>query len=386
MLSLVLYFLLISAFIWAYGGYFVFMRSVSVLCRKKRPIDRSYQPKASVIIPTYNEESSIAAKLDNILSQDYPKDDLQIIVVDSGSSDKTADLVSAYADKGVELLRQVRRSGKGAAVIHALNYAKNGIVIVTDANSFFDGQALKPLLRNFSDPKVAGVTGRFFLKDKKNNAESSGSSYFREYENVLREYESSVDSAVSLYGELFAVRKELIRMDPLNLTEDFDASISLIKKGFRLVYEPSAGIYEYSPSVARDVIIQKKRVVVGTIQSLMKHRDMLFNPRYGWYGMIILPGHKLFPVLGVWFMIAAMILTVILWKTVIFYVIVMAILSVFISAGAMILTCGKYRLIASGKYFFLLNLACFLAWNDYFRGDYDVNWEKMNSSRPEPKT
>jgi len=379
-LSRALYLLLILALVWAYGGYFAFMRASSVLCRKKRTDGRPYQPKASVIIPTYNEELSICAKLDNMLGQDYPKEDLQIIVVDSGSSDKTPDLVRAYADKGVELLRQEQRSGKGAAVIHALNYAKNGIVIITDANSFFEGQVLKPLLRNFSDPQVAGVTGRFFLKDTKNNAETSGSYSFREYENVLRGYESSVDSAVSLYGELFAGRKELIVMDPMNLTEDFDASISLVKKGARLVYEPLAGIYEYAPSNVRDVLIQKKRVVVGTIQSLIKHRGMLFNPRYGWYGMVILPGHKLFPVLGVWFMIALISLPAILRETAVFYGAVIGIAA--ISAAAFIP--GKCRLIAAAKYFFLLNLACFWAWMDYFRGNYGVKWEKMRSSRPEP--
>ncbi|MDD5078945.1 MAG: glycosyltransferase [Candidatus Omnitrophica bacterium] len=383
MLSLVLYLLLIFALVWGCGGYFAFMRAVSVLCRKKRAIDQSYQPKASVIIPTHNEGLSISAKLDNILGQDYPKENLQIIVADSGSSDKTVDLVRAYADKGVELLIQERRSGKGAAVIHALNYAKNGIVIVTDGNSFFDGQVLKPLLRNFSDPEVGGVTGRFFLKDNMKNAEASGSYSFREYENVLRGYESSVDSAVSLYGELFASRKELIVMDPANLTEDFEASISLVKKGFRLVYEPLAGIYEYAPSNVRDVLIQKKRVVIGTIQSLFKHRDMLFNPRYGGYGMVILPGHKLFPALGVWFIIALIFFTAIVWKALAFYLIVIGIVSAAICAGIAVSVSGRSRLVASGKYFLLLNLACFLAWMDYFRGNYGVNWEKMRSSRPE---
>jgi biofilm PGA synthesis N-glycosyltransferase PgaC len=159
------YLFFLAGLFWAYGGYLCLVIIFSLIFKKKKAIDQSYAPTATVIIPTYNEETVIAKKLEDILSQDYPKEKLQVIVVDSGSTDKTREIVSNYSGRGIELAEQSERQGKGAAIQHGLNFAKNEIIVVTDANSYFESGTLKYLLRNFSDPQVGGVTGRYFGKN-----------------------------------------------------------------------------------------------------------------------------------------------------------------------------------------------------------------------------
>ena len=378
MALLFIYFLFVFSLIWIYGGYPLFIIILSKIFEKKYIIDESYAPNVTLIVPTHNEETVISKKIENILNLNYAKEKLQIIGVDSASTDKTRELVKKYSGDGVELVEESERKGKGAAIMHALDFAKSDIALITDANSYFESDALKYLLRHFSDPLVGGVTGRYLGKATNNNAESSGTVTFRDYENNLLKYESKIDSVVCLWGEIFAIRKNLFSLDKENLSEDFYASLYIRKKGYRLVYEPKAQVYEYAPSNLQDLIIQKKRTITGTIQCLFKYKQLLFNPRYGFFGTVILPSHKLLPVFSPMFLTGFLIFSVIFWKTVSPYVL-FAVLLMIIIAG--LLAGNFFNFINLLKYVIELNIACVLAWKDYVTGDYSVRWEKMKSSR-----
>jgi cellulose synthase/poly-beta-1,6-N-acetylglucosamine synthase-like glycosyltransferase len=380
-LLFLLYVFFIAGIFWAYGGYLIFIIILSKIFKKKYTIDEFYNPAVTIIIPTYNEETVIKGKLENIISQDYPKEKMQILVVDSASTDKTREIVINYAKDGIELIKQEERIGKGAAIKYALEFTKNDIVVITDANAYFEPNALKYLLRNFSDPKVGGVTGRYCSKDIKGNAESKGTVFFREYENILRRHETEIDSAVSLFGEIFACRKNILFLDENNLTEDLDSSISIREKGYRLAYEPKAEVYEYAPSTREDLIMQRKSVITGTIQTLWKHRYSIFNFRYGFYGTMILPSHKLLPVLSPIFLIGFLSLSIVILKDRPFII-----FCLFILLAIMLLLSLFFKRILSPflkliKYIILVNIACLLAWKNYLTGNYTVKWTKMKSSR-----
>lgn len=371
------YLFFIAGLFWAYGGYLCFIIAFSAIFKKKNIIDVSYTPAATIIMPTYNEEVVIAKKLEDILSQDYPKEKLQIIVVDSGSADKTREIVNNYSGYGIELVEQPEREGKGSAIQHGLNFAKHEIIVVTDANSYFEPGALKYLLRNFSDPRVGGVTGRYFGKNIKDNAQSQGGAIFRDYENILRRFETRIDSAVSLFGEIFAVRKSLLFIDEGNLTEDFESSVGIRRKGHKLIYEPGASVYEYMPCTEKDLVLQRKRVIIGTIQTLLKYKSMLFNPKYGFYGLLILPGHKLVHILSPFLLAGFFITSLAFWK-ISFILILCALIFIKIT---LISARKKVPLLGLSKYFILINICCLSAWKDYLLRRYTIRWEKMESSR-----
>lgn len=366
---------------WIYGGYFLFIALLSCILKKENNINLSYTPEVTIIIPTFNEERVIEERLKNLLAQDYPHDKLQFLVVDSGSTDKTGEIVNRFKSYGVELLTENERKGKGAAIRYALNFSRYGIIVVSDANSYFEPGCLKKILSNFSDLRVGGVTGRYTVREKLKGPGSQGSVFFREYENNLRRYESQVDSAVSLFGELFACRKELCIVDERNLTEDFDTSVYIRSKGYFLVYESGAEVYEYAPYSRQDLITQRKRVIIGTIQTIYKHKSMLFNPGYGLYGTIILPGHKLFPVLSPFFLFGFLVVAGVFFRTILGFCF-FSFLGLFLLLALLNLINKKFPNLARIVFYIILvNFSCLLAWRDYFFGKYTVKWKKMESSR-----
>jgi len=374
---LIAYIISLLLVIWNHGGYLIILFIVSQCARKPHRYDPQYLPGVTIIIPTYNEDMVIKGKLENILSQEYPRAKCQIIVVDSASTDATRQIVQSYHSHGVELVEDNERRGKGYAVKCALDHTRNEIVIVTDANAYFLPNTVRALVAHFSDPEIGGVTGRFFVVSDKKNAAAQGTGIFREFENTARYYESAIHSAISLFGEIFAIRKELFAIDEMNLTEDLDTSLYIVQKGYRLWYEPKAEAYEYAPENTKDVFIQRKRVITGTIQTLCKYRRMLWNIKYGLYGLLILPGHKLANVLSPAFMLIFLLLSIYFWKV-----------SFCLFLLALVLAKITVRLLKTGgrvfdliKYITLVNYACILAWKDYISGRYTVKWDKMVSTR-----
>jgi cellulose synthase/poly-beta-1,6-N-acetylglucosamine synthase-like glycosyltransferase len=243
---------------WTYAGYPIFIWFLSKIIKKEHKYDENYQPNISIIIPCYNEEKVIEKKLKNTLELNYPKEKIEVLVIDSGSTDKTCEIVEKNSHNRVKLIKQKERKGKGAGINFGLNFVKNDIVVTTDANKYLNNDALKHIVKHFSDMSVRVVGGKHIVKKPKSTPETEGTFFFREYEEFLREKESIIDSAVNFGGEIFAIRKELCVADEKNLTEDFDICLTVRKKGYRLVHENKVSAIEYAPSTERDVFIQKK--------------------------------------------------------------------------------------------------------------------------------
>src|SRR5687767_11246935 len=138
---------------YAYVGYPLILRALA-RGRPPKPQDtpRDAQlPLISITVPAYNEEMQIGATLDSLLALDYPSDRRQILVVSDASSDRTDEIVRSYADRGVELCRMPERMGKTAAEHAASHLLRGEIIVNTDASIRIAPDALKKLLRHFSD-------------------------------------------------------------------------------------------------------------------------------------------------------------------------------------------------------------------------------------------
>jgi cellulose synthase/poly-beta-1,6-N-acetylglucosamine synthase-like glycosyltransferase len=174
--------------------------------------DPGYRPRVTIVIPTYNEAGLIREKLDNIASQDYPKELVEIIVVDSASNDGTPSIVrewmESYRDFKVILVEEGVRRG----MVHALNYAlrfvssNNEVVIFTDVDSFWDADTLKKVVSYFADPSVGAVTASIEPLEQELEAESA----YRRYYNDVRVAESKIHSTPIHNGALVAFRKGLL--------------------------------------------------------------------------------------------------------------------------------------------------------------------------------
>ena len=254
--------------------------------------DPDVWPTVSISLPVYNEEHQIAETLESLLSLDYPKDRLQILVVSDASADRTDEIVRAYTDRGVELLRVPERRGKGAAEIAATPHLTGEIVVNTDASVRIVPDALKPLIRQFSDREVGLASGRDVSVASGAENAIEGESRYVGYEMAIRDLESRVGSIVGASGCFYAIRHHLHRVPlPISLSRDFAAALHCRERGYRAVSVPDAICYVPRVASPGREYRRKVRTITRGLQTLL-HKRRLMNPfRYGLFSWMLF-SHK----------------------------------------------------------------------------------------------
>jgi cellulose synthase/poly-beta-1,6-N-acetylglucosamine synthase-like glycosyltransferase len=241
------------------------------------------EPRIAVIISAFNEEREIERTVLNKLSQDYPADRLEVIVVSDGSTDRTDEIVQAVAGHGkrrVRLLRQDPRQGKTQALNMALRQISAEVVVFADANSIYAPTTVRSLVRGFSDPTVGYITGRMVYTNPAGTAVGEGSGFYMSYENFLRSLETRLGSIVGVDGGVDAIRRELyVPMRPDQLP-DFVLPLAVVEQGKRVVYEPDAVVYEPALSSAAEEFRMRVRVSLRALWALYDMRQLLNPLRY----------------------------------------------------------------------------------------------------------
>lgn len=254
-------------------------------CMKTR-----FEPEVSLVIATHNEESIISKKIENLLALDYPQNKLEIIFADD-SDDSTPDIIIGYARQYpfVNLLRFNERMGYSPSMIAGCKKAKGEIIVLGDAASFLDSHAIRHFVWHFQKPEVGAVTGQDVILNLNEEVGSSETLYQRIY-NFVRTAESKMDSTFFIKGEATATRSNLIK-DMEDCTATFDTAIGLFlrQRGYKTVYDPEIKFYEYAPSTHSDRIKQKTIRAANLIRIIFHFRHLIFKPKYGKFGFIILP-------------------------------------------------------------------------------------------------
>lgn len=290
-LFVIIFWMSVFSLFYIYGGFSILLSIVGKIL--KREVKKELiTPKVSLIIAAYNEEHSIAEKLDNILSLDYPEDALEVIVASDGSDDNTNSIVSRYLLKGIELLA-LPRQGKIFALNEAVKLSSGQILIFSDANTLFLPQALRMLVRNFADPEVGGVCGnQKHLSPKNSDNISKGEHLYWSYDKWLKTMESLTGSIVSADGAIYAIRRELYQMpSSSDVTDDFAISTSVIEQGYRLVFESKALAHEKASSMAKSEFNRKVRIINRGLRGIILRKRLLNPFKYGFYSVILF-SHK----------------------------------------------------------------------------------------------
>ena len=231
-------------------------------------------PTITLFIAAHNEQKVIAQKLENSLALDYPRDRLQILVADDGSTDRTAEIVKAYQNKGVELIHYPDRKGKLTTINRAIKFAGNEIILFSDSDNFYPVDTVHEIVKYFSDPSVGAVSGgRNVIGD--NSLGSAEGLYWR-YEEYIKQQESRVHSCVGVAGDLLAIRRELYIAPPPNIiNDDFYLALSIIKQGYRVVYAPKARSYHPVAASEQGEMERRARMVAGRYQAMFLAWQML---------------------------------------------------------------------------------------------------------------
>ncbi|SDW59807.1 glycosyltransferase family 2 protein [Marinobacter mobilis] len=290
-----LFWLSLFALIYIYIGYPILVRFLAGYLQSPIKQDDSFEPSVSILIAAFNEAKDIRATLENKLALDYPADKFEILVVSDESDDGTDDIVlelASNASVAIKLHRQVPRQGKTAGLNQLVPMASGNIILFSDANSEWEPQALRRLVRNFADPQVGYVTGKMIYVNEDGSLVGDGCSAYMKYENWLREQETRVGSVVGVDGGIDAMRTSLYQTLRADQLPDFVQPLKVVEQGYRVVYEPEALLREHALADGTSEFSMRVRV---SLRALWALKDMahLMNPgKYGFFGFQLV-SHKL---------------------------------------------------------------------------------------------
>lgn len=237
-------------------------------------------PEATLLIAAYNEEAIVASKMENCEDLDYPEDKLRLVWITDGSKDNTNEILKEYPETTV--LYQPRRQGKTAALNRALPYVETPYVIFTDANTMLNKDAIREIVRQFSDPRVGCVAGEKRVEIQAEQGATAGEGIYWKYESALKRLDYRLYSAVGAAGELFAIRTSLFeQMPPDTLLDDFILSLRIAMKGYKIAYSKEAYALESASLNMREEEKRKVRIAAGGLQSVWRLRGLLNIFRYG---------------------------------------------------------------------------------------------------------
>ena len=231
-------------------------------------------PSVSLIVAAHDEEASIVHWVRSTLAFDYPRERLEVVVVSDGSTDRTLEWA---AKAGADLVFEVPRGGKVAALNAAVEKARGEVLAFSDANSTWESDALGRLVARFADPRIGYVCGQLRLEGE--GGENQEGLYWR-YETAARALESRLAGVTAGNGAINAVRREAyIALEPTR-GQDISLPYELTKRGWRAVFEPGAVAREPMAATLGSEFRRKRRMLAGAWATMLRH-GMLSPRGYG---------------------------------------------------------------------------------------------------------
>ncbi|AGP57195.1 polysaccharide deacetylase [Streptomyces rapamycinicus NRRL 5491] len=244
--------------------------------RPGSPWLREVNDPVTVLIPAYNEEAGIESTVRSLLASTHPW--LQIIVIDDGSTDRTADLATWIDDPRVSVIRQPN-AGKAAALNTGLAHAHHDIVVMADADTVFEPEAIHQLIQPLAHPAIGAVSGNTKVGNRRRLL---GRWQHLEYVfgfNLDRRMYEVLECMPTVPGAIGAFRRDALLgvggVSEATLAEDTDLTMALWRGGWRVVYEESAIAWTEVPTSLRQLWRQRYRWCYGTLQAMWKHRRAL---------------------------------------------------------------------------------------------------------------
>jgi len=252
------------------------------------------KPTVSILVPARNEEKNITKSLESLTRLDYPRDKLDVIVIDNGSTDGTRKLAEDFAKHSGSLkvrVLSVPEPGKGRALNEALKHATGEIVGIFDADTFATPGCLSAMVPYFKDAAVGAVTNYVKPSSTKGLLVALQSIEYT-FASFTKKIMSMLNSVYIVPGTLSLLRKDVIRgigFSDDTLTEDMDAALCVLKAGHRIENSMDAVTYTAVPSSLPALLKQRIRWYRGYFENVVKHSDILFNKKYPHLGMFVLP-------------------------------------------------------------------------------------------------
>lgn len=386
MIALILFWVAAFLIVYTYIGFplGVVLRGL-LWSRPYKHEELTNRPTVSIVISAYNEAKSIAAKLDNILSLQYPRDRLEVVIASDGSTDGTEAIVERYKEHAVKLL-SLPRVGKAAALNAAVNASSGEILVFSDANSMYKADAIQELARPFGDPNVGGVAGNQIYKTEVSGGSSiDGERAYWNFDRMLKQFQGKSGNTLAATGAIYAIRRSIFRPIPDGVSDDLFTSTGVIVQGYRLVFAPEAIAYEPIAATSQVEFGRKVRVIMRSWKALIFRRELLNLFRYKFYA-IQLFSHKILRYLVVFPLLVLFLVSPFLWKTGFIYQ--MATIGQIVFYGCALFGLllhgtrfGRKKIFTLPFYFCMVNAASLVAVIKVLRGHQIKHWEPQRQAQ-----
>ncbi|WP_242002286.1 bifunctional polysaccharide deacetylase/glycosyltransferase family 2 protein [Kribbella steppae] len=272
---------LLTWFLYAAGALSVLRAITTVVAARRHARQRDWTwgdpvtEPVSVIVPAYNESAGIEAAIRSLVASDHP---IEVIVVDDGSTDGTAEIVEAMRIPGVRVIRQ-RNAGKPVALNTGLQAAHFDLIVMVDGDTVFEPDAVRMLIQPFADPSVGAVSGNAKVGNRRGLL---GRWQHIEYVvgfNLDRRLFDLAECMPTVPGAVGGFRRTALDriggLSDVTLAEDTDLTMALCRDGWRVVYEERAVAWTEAPASLGALWRQRYRWCYGTLQAMWKHRGAL---------------------------------------------------------------------------------------------------------------
>lgn len=282
------FWILLGVVVYTFAGYAVLV-SVLVLIkrsfglgRKGVKTDDNELPQVCLFVTAYNESDYVEAKVNNMLSLNYPADKIQYLWITDGSDDGTPEKVSRYSQMEVHHLSE--RNGKIHAMNRGMQFVKAPIVIFSDSNTILCPDAVSIIIKTFKDPRVGCIAGeKRIVTNKVDSAAGSGENLYWKFESWVKRMDSELNSTVGAAGELFAIRTDLFEeVENDTILDDFIISLRIAEKGYFIAYTPDAYAIETASLNVKEELKRKVRIATGGLQTIVRLKELLNPFRFGW--------------------------------------------------------------------------------------------------------
>lgn len=238
--------------------------------------------KVTIIVPAYNEEKIIDKSIPSLLKQTYQN--IEILVVDDGSKDQTYLKAKKYEfqsdNKSLKVLTKPN-GGKANAINYGIQHSNGELIMVVDADSKLQPNAVELMAKYFSDPEIAAVAGSVYVSNQKNLWTKLQALEYIEGLNMVRNGQAFLKMVNIIPGPIGMFRKSALYdvglYDDDTFAEDCDVTLKLISKGYKIDFESDAVAYTEAPDRLLDLIKQRYRWTRGILQAIKKHKSLLWN-------------------------------------------------------------------------------------------------------------
>jgi biofilm PGA synthesis N-glycosyltransferase PgaC len=245
--------------------------------RRRRHLRSDELPAVSIVIPAYNEQARLHAKIANLEQMDYPPEKLEVIFVSDGSTDRTNEILAGLADARIRMVLLPERMGKASALNHGVARASHEVLIFSDSATLFAPDALRKLTRHFSVDDVGVVCGALQFRGNAEHERTEGV-YWR-YETALRVMEARLGATLTASGAIYAMRRRCwVPLAANVVIDDFVIPMNARRLGARVLLDPEAVAIDFAAESVRDEFSRRVRLAVGSFRALGEFARIRLDP------------------------------------------------------------------------------------------------------------